>query len=63
MAVKSEAAPRASIADTLAVYLQRRVLIVMFLVHVLFFHGHKAHSLEGSASVENPNEQVVQGRR
>ena len=30
MAVKSEAAPRASIADTLAVYLQRRVLIVMF---------------------------------
>src|SRR5579859_7707403 len=31
MAVKSEAAPRASIADTLAVYLQRRVLIVMFL--------------------------------
>src|SRR4029079_4619707 len=31
MAVKSEAAPRASIADTLAVYLQRRVLIVMLL--------------------------------
>src|ERR1700757_545173 len=31
MAVKSEAAPRASIADTLSVYLRRRVLIVMFL--------------------------------
>ena len=31
MTAKSEAAPRTSIADTLAVYLQRRVLIVMFL--------------------------------
>src|SRR5580693_6812952 len=31
MTAKSEAAPRASIVDTLAVYLQRRVLIVMFL--------------------------------
>jgi len=39
------------------------VLILMFLVHLLFFHGHKAHSLEGAASVENPREQVLHGRR
>jgi hypothetical protein len=35
----------------------------MFLVHLLFFHGNKAHSLEGAASVENPREQVLHGRR
>ena len=39
------------------------VLILMFLVHLLFFHGNKAHSLEGAASVENPREQVLHGRR
>jgi zinc/manganese transport system permease protein len=39
------------------------VLILMFLVHLLFFHGHRAHSLEGAASVENSREQVLHGRR
>ena len=39
------------------------VLILMFLVHLLFFHGQKAHSLEGAASVENHREQVLHGRR
>jgi len=39
------------------------VLILMFLVHLLFFHGNKVHSLEGAASVENPREQVLHGRR
>src|SRR5437660_5208477 len=39
------------------------VLVVMFVIHLLFFHGHKAHSLEGAASVENPREQVLHGRR
>jgi zinc/manganese transport system permease protein len=39
------------------------VLILMFLVHLLFFHGHRGHSLEGAASVENSREQVLHGRR
>src|SRR5499425_2282082 len=39
------------------------VLVLMFLVHVLFFHGQKAHALQGAASVENPHEQVLHGRR
>ena len=39
------------------------VLMVMFLVHVLFFHRQKAHSLNGAASVENAREQVLHGRR
>ena len=30
------------------------VLVLMFLVHLLFFHGRKAHELEGAARVENP---------
>jgi zinc/manganese transport system permease protein len=38
------------------------VLVLMFVTHLLFFHGHKAHALEGAASVENPKEKVVQGR-
>jgi zinc/manganese transport system permease protein len=36
------------------------VLVVMFLVHLLFFHGSRAHALEGAASVENPRESVMQ---
>src|SRR5467141_3463669 len=30
------------------------VLIVMFFVHMLFFHGRQAQELEGAISVENP---------
>ena len=36
------------------------VLVVMFLIHLLFFHGRSAHPLEGAASVESPNERVLQ---
>ena len=39
------------------------ILILMFLVHVLFFHGHKAHTLHGAAPSEAPREQVLEGRR
>jgi zinc/manganese transport system permease protein len=39
------------------------VLVVMFLVHLLFFHGHKAHELQGAASAEKPREQVLEGHR
>lgn len=39
------------------------VLVVMFLVHLLFFHGHKAHPLEGASSLPNPKETVVQRSR
>ena len=38
------------------------VLVLMFFTHLLFFHGHKAHALEGAASVENPKEKMVQSR-
>jgi zinc/manganese transport system permease protein len=38
------------------------VLIVMFLIHVLFFHGHKGRALEGATSVRNPNERILQER-
>jgi zinc/manganese transport system permease protein len=38
------------------------VLVLMFFTHLLFFHGHKAHELQGAASVENPKERVVQSR-
>src|SRR3989442_4080689 len=38
-------------------------LIVMFFVHMLFFHGRSAHKLEGATAVENPNERVLQERR
>src|SRR5947207_6846097 len=35
------------------------VLVVMFFVHLIFFHGSKAHALEGAASAENPKERVL----
>lgn len=35
------------------------VLVCMFLIHLIFFHGHKAHPLEGAAAVENPKERVL----
>jgi zinc/manganese transport system permease protein len=39
------------------------VLIVMFFVHLIFFHGGRARALEGAGSVENPKERVLQTRR
>src|ERR1700747_2454503 len=35
------------------------VLIVMFLIHLVFFHGKSAHALAGAASVEAPKEKVL----
>jgi zinc/manganese transport system permease protein len=35
------------------------VLVAMFLVHLVFFHGHQAHALEGASSLENPKERVL----
>jgi hypothetical protein len=35
------------------------VLVVMFFVHLLFFHGRSAHELQGAASVENPRETLA----
>jgi zinc/manganese transport system permease protein len=35
------------------------VLVCMFLIHLIFFHGHKAHPLEGAAAVQNPKERVL----
>jgi zinc/manganese transport system permease protein len=39
------------------------VLVVMFFIHMLFFHGRKAHPLEGASSMPNPKEEVVQRSR
>src|SRR5207253_7521897 len=36
------------------------VLIVMFFIHLLFFHGGKAPALNGATSAENPQDRVVQ---
>jgi len=38
------------------------VLVVMFFIHLLFFHGRLARVLAGATSVENPKEQMLQGR-
>ena len=32
------------------------VLVLMFFVHVLFFHGHKAKAMEGTSALPNPKE-------
>jgi zinc/manganese transport system permease protein len=39
------------------------VLVVMFFIHLLFFHGRAARVLTGATSVENPKESMLQGRR
>src|SRR5438132_7448223 len=39
------------------------VLILMFLIHLIFFHGRQARALAGATSVENPKEQMLQGQR
>jgi len=36
------------------------VLIVMFFIHLLFFHGRKARPLKGATSVPNPGEALQQ---
>src|SRR5256714_1462292 len=36
------------------------VLILMFFVHLLFFHGKQARALAGAGSVENPRERILQ---
>ena len=38
------------------------VLILMFLIHVIFFHRRHAHELHGATSVEIPNARSLQGR-
>jgi zinc/manganese transport system permease protein len=38
------------------------VLILMFFVHLIFFHGGRARALEGAGSVESPKERVLQTR-
>jgi zinc/manganese transport system permease protein len=35
------------------------VLIVMFFVHLIFFHGDRARALEGADSVESPKEKLL----
>src|SRR5438552_2257997 len=35
------------------------VLIVMFFIHLIFFHGGQRRNLEGASSVENPKERVL----
>jgi zinc/manganese transport system permease protein len=37
------------------------VLVAMFFIHLLFFHGGHARVLAGVGSVENPKQRVVQG--
>lgn len=39
------------------------VLVVMFFVHLVFFHGRGAHALAGASSTENPKERVLQQER
>jgi zinc/manganese transport system permease protein len=39
------------------------VLVTMFFVHLIFFHGRQAHELVGASSVENPKERVLETRR
>ena len=35
------------------------VLVVMFFIHLSFFHGRKAHVLEGASSADNTRETVI----
>jgi|SRR4051794_4355531 zinc/manganese transport system permease protein len=35
------------------------VLILMFLIHLIFFHGSKGHALEGASSVPNPKDSLA----
>jgi len=39
------------------------VLVAMFVIHLVFFHGRDAHALAGAASVEGVNRRVAQPER
>ena len=39
------------------------VLVVMFLIHLLFFHRRQARALEGASSLENPKDRVLLDQR
>ena len=39
------------------------VLIVMFLIHLIFFHGKSTHALDGAHSAEKPRERVLEVQR
>jgi zinc/manganese transport system permease protein len=39
------------------------VLVAMFFVHLLFFHGKQAQTLAGGGSVESPKERMLQEKR
>jgi zinc/manganese transport system permease protein len=36
------------------------VLVAMFFIHLLVFHGRRAHALEGAAGIENPKHKALQ---
>jgi zinc/manganese transport system permease protein len=38
------------------------VLILMFFIHLIFFHGRRARALDGASSVENPREKMLLAR-
>ena len=38
------------------------VLVVMFFIHLIFFHGGRARALQGAGSVESPKERVLEAR-
>jgi zinc/manganese transport system permease protein len=38
------------------------VLVVMFFIHLIFFHGGRARALEGAGSVGSPKERVLETR-
>jgi zinc/manganese transport system permease protein len=38
------------------------VLVLMFVTHLFFFHGPKARTMRGAASMENPSEKIGQSR-
>jgi hypothetical protein len=39
------------------------VLILMFIVHMIFFHGDRGHALEGATSAPHPKEALVENSR
>src|SRR5216117_1314272 len=39
------------------------VLVAMFFIHLMFFHGRQARALSGASSVESPKERILQGDR
>src|SRR5438309_3951201 len=38
------------------------VLVLMFFIHLIFFHGRRARALEGATSAEKTTERVLQAR-